>query len=118
MKLYVKSASNYIPKFASQKDLDKYIGTDRWVKVLYNEGPLAEGGHYMWLRLLKKTSDGFLANGFYDFQINHPSGVSLDEDNLEFSYVFKFKYLRVPNPIEAITTKYIYDNYLNKDGSI
>ena len=48
MKIYAKS-SNYIPKFTSQKDLDKYIGTDRWVKVLYNEGPLAEGGHYLLL---------------------------------------------------------------------
>lgn len=106
MKIYAKS-SNYVPKFAPQKDLDKYIGTDKWVKILYNEGPLAEGGHYWWIRLLKKTSAGFLANGFYDFQINHPSGVSLDEDNLEFEYVFKFKNLRVPNPIETITTEYI-----------
>lgn len=113
MKIYAKS-SNYIPKFTSQKDLDKYIGTDRWVKVLYNEGPLAESGHYLWLRLLKKTPDGFLANGFYDFQINHPSGVSLDKDNLESEYVFKFKNLRVPNPIEAITTEYIMREYINK----
>lgn len=113
MKIYAKS-SNYIPKFASQNDLDKYIGTDRWVKVLYNEGPLAESGNYLWLRLLKKTPEGFLANGFYDFQINHPSGVSLDEDHLEFKDVFKFKNLRVPNPIEAITTEYIMREYINK----
>ena len=114
MKLYVKSASTYIPKFTSQKDLDKYIGTDRWVKVLYNEGPLAEGGHYLWLRLLKKTPEGFLANGFYDFQINHPSGVSLDESDLNFKNIFKFKYLRVPNPIEAMTTECIFRDYINK----
>jgi len=113
MKIYAKS-SNYIPKFTSQKDLDKYIGTDRWVKVLYNEGPLAEGGHYWWLRLLKKTPEGFLANGFYDFQINHPSGPSLSEDNLEFEYVFKFKNIRVPNPIEAMTTECIMREYINK----
>ena len=114
MKIYVKSESNYIPQFASQKDLDKYIGTDRWVKILYNESPVVEKGNYWWIRILEKTPEGFLANGFYDFQINHPSGVSLDESDLNFKNIFKSKNIRVPNPIEAMTTECILRDYINK----
>lgn len=111
MKIYAKS-SNYIPKFASQKDLDKYIGTDRWVKILYKDTHAVTGEAYWWIRIIKKTPEGFLANGFYDFMINHPTGNSLEEWNLDFEDVFKYKCIQVPNPIEAITTQYIYDNYL------
>lgn len=112
MKLYVKASNRheYISEFTSQKDLDKYIGTDRWVKILYND--IYE--HYWWIKIIKKTPEGFLANGFYDFMINHPTGVSLEERHLDFETVFEYKKIRVPNPIEAITTEYIYNNYLNK----
>ena len=111
MKIYAKKLS-YVPQYAPQKDLDKYIGKDTWVKVLYNDSEIAENGNYWWLLIIDKTPDGFLANGFYDFKINHPTGNSLEETDLDFKAVFKFKKIKVPNPIEAITTDYIYNNYL------
>lgn len=111
MKIYAKT-QKYTPRYTKQSELDKYIGKDIWVKVLYNESPIAEQGNYWWLRLLDKTDEGFLANGFYDFQINHPTGISLDESDLNFKGIFRFKNIKVPNPIDIMTTNEIFDSYL------
>ena len=111
MKIYAKS-SNYAPRFASKRELDKYIGTDVWVKILYNESDIVENGNYAWINILSKAPDGYVVNFFYDFQINHPSGVSLEERHLDNANTIYSRNFSVCNPIETMTTDEIYDKYL------
>jgi len=116
MKIYAKS-SNYVPEFAPKQELDKYIGKDVWVKVLYNPTQIVESGHDCWYKFLDITSNGTKITGykvqwFYDFQINSPDGVMLEDGDLSNFATILPKNFRVYNPIETMTTNEIYSKYL------
>ena len=108
MKIYAK----YTPQYTSQDELSKFVGKDVWVKVAYNSSEIQENVQYWWIKPIEKSRVWWEAYAFEDFMIDDPSGVSLDEDDLNIKEFFERKKLHVVNPMQTMTTDEIYEKYL------